>query len=45
MQALKELAADKIDAKDRDSYHLDGTRGRSYELNIILRSRNFARRS
>jgi len=23
MQALKELAADKIDAKDRDSYHLD----------------------
>jgi len=26
MQALKELATDKIEAKDRDNY-LDGTRG------------------
>ena len=27
MQALKELAADRIDSEDRQNYHLDGICG------------------
>lgn len=38
MQALKELAADKIDSEDRQNYHLDGICG--FHL-IVFSSRKF----